>query len=104
MLLLLATACSYTPTVAPHDVAFRDLTLAGATVDVTVAVHNPLPASADVDDFAFDSFHADMLLTRAADGHAELSVTETLVARFPDSDQNRGIVRAIERCIAEKAA
>ncbi|PVW03691.1 DUF2207 domain-containing protein [Microbacterium sp. Gd 4-13] len=52
-------------------------------------------ATADVDDFAFDSFHADMLLTRAADGHAELSVTETLVARFPDSDQNRGIVRAI---------
>jgi len=49
MLLLLATACSYTPTVAPHDVAVRDLTLTGATVDVTVAVHNPLPASADVD-------------------------------------------------------
>ena len=49
MLLLLATACSYTPTVAPHDVGVRDLTLSGATVDVTVAVHNPLPASADVD-------------------------------------------------------
>lgn len=53
------------------------------------------PASADVDDFAFDSFHADMSLTRGADGHAELAVVETIVARFPDEDQNRGIVRAI---------
>lgn len=54
-----------------------------------------LPASADVDDFVFDSFAADMTLSRADDGHAELAVTETLVARFPDEDQNRGIVRAI---------
>ncbi|MFG6477451.1 DUF2207 family protein [Microbacterium sp. P06] len=53
------------------------------------------PAAADVDDFTFDSFHADMLLSRGADGHAQLTVTETIVARFPDADQNRGIVRAI---------
>lgn len=53
------------------------------------------PAHADVDDFRFDSFDARMTLARAADGHAELAVTETLVARFPDEDQNRGIIRAI---------
>jgi len=53
------------------------------------------PARADVDDFTFDAFHADMLLSRASDGHAALQVTETIVARFPDEDQNRGIVRAI---------
>ena len=53
------------------------------------------PAAADVDDFTFDSFRADMTLSRAADGHAELAVTETIVARFPDADQNRGIVRVL---------
>ncbi len=36
-----------------------------------------------------------MTLSRADDGHAELAVTETLVARFPDVDQNRGIIRSI---------
>ncbi|WP_298871214.1 DUF2207 domain-containing protein [uncultured Microbacterium sp.] len=55
----------------------------------------PAPARADVGDFAFDSFAADMTLSRADDGHAELAVTETLVARFPDVDQNRGIIRSI---------
>lgn len=55
----------------------------------------PTAAHADTDDFTFDSFHADFELSRAADGHAELTVTETIVARFPDEDQNRGIVRAI---------
>lgn len=52
-------------------------------------------ARADVNDFTFDSFDADMLLTRAPDGHAALNVTETIVARFPDEDQNKGIVRVI---------
>lgn len=55
----------------------------------------PAPARADVDDFTFDSFTADMTLSRGADGHAELAVTETLVARFPDEDQNRGIIRSL---------
>jgi uncharacterized membrane protein YgcG len=54
-----------------------------------------VPAAAEVDDFTFDSFDARMQLDRAADGHAELEVVETIVARFPDADQNRGIVRAI---------
>jgi uncharacterized membrane protein YgcG len=52
-------------------------------------------ARADVSDFTFDSFDADMLLTRTPDGHAALTVTETIVARFPDEDQNKGIVRVI---------
>lgn len=62
----------------------------GAATLLTAAV-----VPADVDDFTFDEFHADMTLSRADDGHAELTVTETIVARFPDEDQNRGIVRAI---------
>jgi uncharacterized membrane protein YgcG len=53
-------------------------------------------AHADEEDFAFESFHADMTIVRGADMHAELLVTETIVALFPeDEEQNRGIVRAI---------
>jgi uncharacterized membrane protein YgcG len=56
----------------------------------------PGAAHADVDDFTFESFHADMTLIRGADEHSELAVTETIVALFPeDREQNRGIVRAI---------
>lgn len=48
-----------------------------------------------VDDFRFASFDADYLLGRDSDGRSTLAVTETLVAVFPDSDQNRGIRRAL---------
>jgi uncharacterized membrane protein YgcG len=50
---------------------------------------------ADAGDFTFDSLHTDYRLSRAADGRAELAVTETFAARFPDADQNHGIERAI---------
>jgi uncharacterized membrane protein YgcG len=62
---------------------------------LALSLGRPAPAHADVDDFRFDSFDAHMTLSRATDGHAELAVRETLVARFPDEDQNRGIIRAI---------
>lgn len=48
-----------------------------------------------VDDFSFDSFEADYRLARGADGTSHLVTTETIVARFPDFDQNKGIVRAL---------
>ena len=60
---------------------------------ITIAL--PATAHADVEDFRFDSFDARMTLTRDVDDHAALSVTETLVAVFPEDDQNRGIIRAI---------
>lgn len=53
------------------------------------------PLSSDTSDFTFDSFDADYTLSREADGTATLLVVETIVARFPDFDQNRGIIRAI---------
>src|SRR5690554_3383384 len=56
-----------------------------------------LPASAALDDFTFDSFHADYTLERDELGVSELSVVETLVARFPGHDQNRGVQRALVR-------
>ena len=53
--------------------------------------------STDVSDFSFDSFDAQYSLARDDDGQARLSVVETIVAEFPDYDQNRGIVRQLTR-------
>ncbi|CAN5382454.1 hypothetical protein BH10ACT7_BH10ACT7_03380 [soil metagenome] len=53
------------------------------------------PAAADTSDFTFDSFDVQYTLGRADDGTSTLSVVETIVARFPEFDQNRGIIRAI---------
>ncbi|MFZ4504902.1 MAG: DUF2207 family protein [Microbacteriaceae bacterium] len=55
----------------------------------------PSTASAGVDDFSFDSFDAEYELSRDDNGHSVLRVSEVLVARFPDFDQNRGIRRLI---------
>jgi uncharacterized membrane protein YgcG len=56
-------------------------------------------ASADdddaVNDFVFTSLDADYTLTRADDGSSRLRVVETFTAEFPDTDQNRGMRRAI---------
>ncbi len=49
----------------------------------------------NVDDFTFDSFEAEYRLGRDDAGRATLTTTETIVARFPEFDQNRGIRRAI---------
>ncbi len=64
-------------------------------VGVVVALSAPLSAAADTSNFTFDSFTADYTLSRLDDGTSHLEVIETIVARFPDFDQNRGIVRAI---------
>ncbi|TFB48411.1 DUF2207 domain-containing protein [Cryobacterium tagatosivorans] len=48
-----------------------------------------------LDDFTFDSWHSDFRLGLADDGRSTLTTTETIVARFPEIDQNRGIRRAI---------
>ena len=53
------------------------------------------PLRADVNAFTFDSFHADYVLGRDESGHSTLTTTETLVARFPNFDQNRGIRRSL---------
>lgn len=67
---------------------------AGVALSLAPAL-NPSAARADTSDFTFDSFDADYTLSREADGMATLEVVETIVARFPDFDQNRGIIRAI---------
>lgn len=54
-------------------------------------------AHASVDDFEFESMHAEFHLGRDDAGNATLRTIETLVAVFPEYDQNRGILRAIPR-------
>ena len=54
------------------------------------------PASpTSVDDFTFASFDGDYRLGRDAQGHSTLTTVETLVARFPETDQNHGIRRQL---------
>lgn len=62
---------------------------------LVAALATATPAGADTSDFTFDSFDAEYTISRADDGSSHLVVVETIVARFPDFDQNRGIVRAI---------
>lgn len=52
-------------------------------------------ASTDVDDFSYASWDAVFEVGLDDEGRAEMHVTETLVARFPLYDQNRGIVRGL---------
>lgn len=51
--------------------------------------------SADPQDFSYDSWHVSYEIGVDDEGRAVAEVTETMVARFPDFDQNRGIVRGI---------
>ena len=54
-------------------------------------------AWADVNDFSFESFDAvyELSQNKAFDNRPEIHVTETIVAIFPEIDQNRGIKRSI---------
>lgn len=52
-------------------------------------------AGTGVDDFEFASFDAVYELSRDDSGRSQLRTVETLVAVFPDFDQNRGIRRAL---------
>jgi uncharacterized membrane protein YgcG len=74
-------------------------TLAGVLLAVGISAGGSLAtatsASADVEDFTFSSFDADYWLSRDDDGSASLRTVETFVAEFPETDQNRGIIRAI---------
>jgi uncharacterized membrane protein YgcG len=67
-----------------------------AAIAVSLAlVAVPTAAQADISDFTFDSFAADYTISQNADGTSHLEVVETIVAVFPEYDQNRGIIRAI---------
>ncbi|WP_104169962.1 DUF2207 domain-containing protein [Cryobacterium sp. M23] len=71
------------------------LGLSAPGLAVAGPVRGPSAVSAGVEDFTFDSWHSDFRLLLTGDGHSRLTTTETIVARFPETDQNRGILRAI---------
>ncbi len=61
-----------------------------------VAILSAPTADAGVEDFSYASWTSDYVITIDADGRSRARVIETLVARFPEYDQNRGIVRGLE--------
>jgi uncharacterized membrane protein YgcG len=65
----------------------------GAQAAVSVVGAPGVPAG--VDDFVFESFDAQYVLGIDDEQRSTLRTTETLVAVFPDFDQNRGIRRYI---------
>ncbi|HWR85873.1 MAG TPA: DUF2207 domain-containing protein [Rhodoglobus sp.] len=69
--------------------------LLGALVTAVALFAVPAPAAADVDDFEFESFEADYYLGVDEAGRSTLTTVETFVAVFPETDQNRGMRRAI---------
>jgi hypothetical protein len=68
---------------------------AALTLLIVAFFSNPLAANADVDDFEFESMHAEYELSLGEHNIPQLKVTETLIAVFPETDQNRGIRRLI---------
>jgi uncharacterized membrane protein YgcG len=76
--------------VLPRPLAAGAAVLLAAGLTLTAA-----PATAGVDDFEFESMSVEYTLSRDPDGTARLHAVETLVALFPEFDQNRGIIRDI---------
>ena len=70
-------------------------TLAIAALALAGLFATAAPASADVQDFEFASFDGVYTLSLDDDGRSQLSTVETIVAVFPESDQNHGIARAL---------
>jgi hypothetical protein len=75
------------------------LVLAPVAAAVGAPSGDSIPAvdtfGSDTSDFTFDSFDVVYDLGLTGDGRSKATVTETLVAEFPDFDQNHGILRAI---------
>ncbi|MFV0435276.1 MAG: DUF2207 domain-containing protein [Leucobacter sp.] len=82
---------------AVQRVAAQPVPAPRPSIDRTSVVRTSDISRADVNDFEFDSFHADFALGRDDEGRSTLATTETLVAVFPDYNQNRGIIREIPR-------
>jgi uncharacterized membrane protein YgcG len=67
----------------------------GNTVGNSVEALNAAGLPTDVNDFTFDSFDATYALSQDSSKRSMLHTNETLIAEFPDFDQNRGIIRSI---------
>ncbi|GAA1995167.1 DUF2207 family protein [Microbacterium pumilum] len=75
----------------------RALATLGIATTLALAAPSAAAVASSVDDFSYDSLAADYWLVRAVDGTSVLYTTETIVARFPEFDQNKGIIRWIPK-------
>jgi uncharacterized membrane protein YgcG len=66
-----------------------------ATVVSAVAIGTSQVSAQGVDNFTVRSFTADYYLSKDNKNRSELKVVERVIAEFPQSDQNHGILRAI---------
>ncbi len=73
----------------------RVLALLGVLALALIPLLAAPAAHADTNSFSYASWDARYQLGRGDDGRATLQVTETLVADFPDYDQNHGIIRGL---------
>jgi len=81
------------PSAGPNT-RHRILAVLALTIASAAAVLLPASAaSADVDDFSYSSWDSQYEVSLDADGRAQAHVTETVVAEFPQFDQNKGIIR-----------
>lgn len=69
--------------------------LVACATTLLLLVMAPAPSHAGVDDFSYELWDVHYELSAGAGGHSVARVTESVVALFPDFDQNRGIVRAL---------
>ncbi|MGB4137984.1 MAG: DUF2207 domain-containing protein [Microbacterium sp.] len=67
----------------------------GAFVVLALSALPASAARADVDDFSYSSWDSRYEIGLDGSGRATMRVTETVVAEFPQKDQNRGIVRGL---------
>ena len=79
-----------------YDRCMKQL-MRGLLLAVLIVTSVATGAHASTNDFTFKSLHADYYLGADSEGRSTLKTTETLVAVFPDYDQNHGIERAIPK-------
>jgi uncharacterized membrane protein YgcG len=94
LVVLVALAFAVAPAAAAVAVPLASGDRAGASSS-SIAERPVSAVPAGVDDFVFASFDAVYELSRDEAKRSVLDTTETLVAVFPEIDQNRGIRRAI---------
>ena len=70
-------------------------TILSTFVILGFALSQPPAAEANVENFSYDSWDSHVELRLDDEGRATAYVTETLVTRFPDADQNKGIIRGL---------
>ncbi|WP_435749158.1 DUF2207 domain-containing protein [Microbacterium sp. PMB16] len=92
--LTLGLAVVAAPAAASAAVSGSDRASTSASASAPPA-HSQAAKPADVDDFSYASWDARYEVGLDDEGRARMRVTETVVARFPEYDQNRGIVRGL---------